>query len=718
MSDRHTHFRTCHLCEAMCGIAIEVDGDKILSIRGDDADPFSRGHICPKAPALADVHNDPDRLRRPLVKRAGGFVEVGWDEALAEAATRLHDVQTRHGANAVATYLGNPSVHNHGPALFAPMLVRTLHTKNRYSATSVDQLPHQLAAYFMLGHQFLFPIPDIDRTGHMVIFGGNPLASMGSLMTAPGVKARLAAIQARGGRVVVVDPRRTETAEVADEHVFVRPGTDALVLLAMVHVILAERSPRLGRLEPLVRGLDRLRAVVAEWDPERVAAPTGVPADTIRRLALELHDAHPAVCYGRVGTSTQAFGALCQWLINTINVITGNFDSPGGVMFTTPAVDALAAAAGLGIPRGSYGRWKSRVRGFPEAGGELPVATLAEDILTPGDGQIRALVTVAGNPVLSTPNGAQMDEALASLELVVAIDPYVNETTRHAHIILPPVSPLERSHYDAALHVVAVHNTAKWSPALFAPPPGAMADWEILLGLKGRLEALRGSSLRDRATNALLRRLGPDGLINVGLRLGPHGLRKGARGLSLARLAREPHGVDLGPLEPRLPGRLPADHRYIDVAPDRLVGDVARLAARVAGHAPNGKLLLVGRRHLRSNNSWMHNVPKLVAGKPRCTLLLHPTDAERLGLRDADVAVVTSRVGSVRVPVEVSHDIMPGVVSLPHGFGHGRAGVRLSVAARPENAGVSVNDLTDDRFIDELAGTAALSGVPVEVVRA
>ncbi len=718
MPERRTHFRTCHLCEAMCGIAIEVEGSEILSIRGDDADPFSKGHICPKAPALADIHKDPDRLRRPLKRQGDGFVEIGWDEALDLAAARLHDVQTRHGRSAVATYLGNPSVHNHGPALFAPMLVKALRTKNRYSATSVDQLPHQLVAYFMLGHQFLFQVPDIDRTRHMVIFGGNPLASMGSLMTAPGVKARLEAIQARGGKIVVVDPRRTETAELADEHVFVRPGTDAILLFSIVHVLLRERTPRLGHIAPLVRGLERVKELAMDYAPARAEGPTGVPADTIRRLALELYDTQPAVAYGRIGTSTQAFGAQCQWLISTINVVTGNFDSPGGVMFTTPAVDALKAAAGLGIGRGSYGRWKSRVRGFPEAGGELPVATLAEDILTPGEGQIRALVTIAGNPVLSTPNGTQMDRALASLDFVLAIDPFLNETTRHAHLILPPVSPLERSHYDAALHVVAVRNTAKWSPALFDAPAGTMPDWEIILGIKSRLDGLRGGRLRDRAANALLRRLGPDGLVDVGLRLGPYGLRKGRAGLSLSRLAREPHGVDLGPLERRMPGRLPADHKYIDLAPAKLVADVVRLRASIDTKTDDGKLLLVGRRHLRSNNSWMHNSAKLMAGKPRCTLLVHPTDAARLGLADTDLAQVTSRVGSVRVPVEVTGDIMQGVVSLPHGFGHGRKGVRLSVAARSENAGVSANDLTDDKLIDELSGNAALSGVPVEVARA
>ena len=700
----------------MCGIAIEVEGDRVLSIRGDDDDPFSRGHICPKAPALADLHTDADRLRRPVRREGTRFVEVSWDDALSEAASRLHHVQTRHGRHALATYLGNPAVHNHGTVLFAPMLNRALRTRSRYSATSVDQLPHQLAAYFMFGHQLLFPIPDIDRTHHMVLFGANPLASMGSLMTAPGVKARLQAIRARGGKVIVVDPRRTETAEIADEHIFVRPGTDALLLLGMLQVILAERGPRLRALEPMVTGLDQTAAVAAEFTPDRVSGTTGVPVETIRRLALDYFDADPAVLYGRVGTSTQAFGGLCQWLINTINIVAGNFDRPGGAMFTTPAVDALAAAAGVGIGSGSYGRWKSRVRGLPEVGGELPVATLAEDILEPGEGQIRALLTIAGNPVLSTPNGAQVDRALSSLEFMVSLDHYVNETTRHANLILPPTSPLERSHYDAALHLVAVRNTAKWSPPLFDPPPGALHDWEIILELKGRIEKLRGGGARGKLENALLRRLGPDGLIAIGLRTGPYGLRKLNRSLSLGQLKRQPHGLDLGPLMPSLPGRLPKGRRHIDLAPEKLIADVARL--RAANGAHDGQMLLVGRRHLRSNNSWMHNVPKLVAGKARCTLLVHPTDAARLGLADAADAVVTSRVGSVRVAVEVSDEIMQGVVSLPHGFGHGRDGVRLSTATKPEHAGVSVNDLTDDRLVDELAGTSALNGVPVDVARA
>jgi anaerobic selenocysteine-containing dehydrogenase len=703
----------------MCGVVIAIGEGGALAIRGDPDDPFSRGHICPKAPALADLHSDPDRVRQPLRRVGDRFVPVSWDDALREAAARLHAIQARHGRDAVATYTGNPTVHNHGTLLFMSLLGPTIGTRNCFSATSVDQLPHHLAAYFMLGDQLLLPVPDVDRTHHMMIFGANPLASMGSLMTAPGIERRLRAIQARGGKVVVVDPRRTETAAIADEHVFVRPGTDALLLFAMLQVIFAERGPRLRALAPITRGLDRLQAIAAGFSPEAVAAPTGVAAETTRRLALASFDAPSAVVYGRVGTSTQAFGALCQWLIVAINVVSGNFDRPGGAMFTTPAVDAVAVAKLVGAGRSGHARWTSRVRGLPEAGGELPVAALAEEILEPGAGQVRALLTVAGNPVLSTPNGARMDGALASLDFMVSVDPYVNETTRHAHLILPPTSPLERSHYDAALHVVAVRNTAKWSPPLFSPPAGARHDWEILLALKSGIESLRGAGPLAAVANVLLGRLGPDGILALALRGGPYGLRSAWRSLSLGRLKRNPHGVDLGPLVPSLLARLPREHRYVDLAPVKLVADVDRLrAAHTQPAPPRDRLLLVGRRHLRSNNSWMHNVPKLVAGKPRCTLLVHPADAARLGLADAEEAIVTSRVGRVIVPVEISDEIMQGVVSLPHGFGHAREGVRLSVAARPEHAGVSVNDLTDDQQIDELAGTSALNGVPVAVARA
>jgi len=710
---RQTHYRTCNLCEAMCGIAVDVEDGKVVGVRGDDDDPFSRGHVCPKAPALAELHEDPDRLRAPLLRTADGFKTVSWDEALDAAAAGLHDVQVKHGRHALASYVGNPTAHNHGTALMTPVFLRALRTRNRYSATSADQLPHQLASYFMLGHQFLFPIPDVDRTRFMLIFGANPLASMGSIMTAPDIKNRLRSIQKRGGRVVVVDPRRTETAEIADEHVFIRPATDALLLLALVHVVLGEHAPRFGRLAPLVRSVESVAEIVREFSPERVAAATGVPAATTRRLAVDLWGSDPGVVYGRVGVSTQAFRVVCQWLNQVLNLVTGNFDRAGGAMFTRPAVDALAAAAGVGLGAGSYGRWKSRVRGVPEAGGELPVATMAEDMLNPGEGQVRGLFTLAGNPVLSTPNGGQLERALAGLEFMVSVDPYVNETTRHAHVILPPISPLEKSQYDAAFHLLAVRNTAKWSPPIFDPPPDGKSDWDILLELKRRLEVRRGPTLRSRAENLLLGKLGPDGLVDVMLRAGPHGLRRGRGGLSLKVLKAAPHGIDLGALEPVLPDRLPRAHRYIDLAPEPLLRDLDRVRGILDQPAP--PIVLIGRRHLRSNNSWMHNLPKLAAGKPRCTLLVHPDDAARLGLADGATARIRSRVGEVRVPVEVSDEVMRGVVSLPHGFGHGRAGVRLRVATRPEIAGASLNDLTDELRIDELSGNAAFSGVPVEV---
>jgi len=715
------HFRTCTLCEAMCGLRMELEGSRITSIRGDEEDLFSRGHICPKALALKDLYEDPDRLRHPMRRTASGWEQVSWEDALDETARRLHSIQKEHGRDAVAIYLGNPNVHNLGNLMFGPQLLRTLRSRNRFSATSVDQLPHQLVAYLMFGHQLLVPIPDIDRTRYMLVMGANPLASNGSLMTAPDVRARLRAIQQRGGRVVVVDPRRTETARIADTHVFIRPGTDALALLALLHVAVVEGTPRLGHLAAQVEGLEQVRELAREFTPERVAPHTGVPADVLRGIARDFLAAEGAVCYGRMGLSAQPFGSLCQWLINVLNTVTGNLDREGGAMFTLPAFDLVGGPKAMGLGRGSIGRFKSRVRGLPEFAGELPSAALAEEILTPGEGRVRALLTLAGNPVLSTPNGARLDTALGGLDFMVSIDPYLNETTRHAHLILPPVSPLERSHYDLALHALAVRNTAKYSPALFEPGPDARHDWQILLSLQHRLTTLHKGrpSLRATLKYQALSRMGPERLLDLGLRLGPHGARFHPlkQGLTLAKLREAPHGVDLGPLKPCLPHRLQTRDSRVHLAPEPLVADVQRLRDRfppsAAPEVRDGELLLIGRRHLRDNNSWMHNVAGLVKGKPRCTLMMHPEDAAQRGLTDGAEVTVTSRVGEVRVPVAVTDDVMPGVVSLPHGYGHGRQGTRLNVAA--EHAGVSANDLTDERALDALSGTAAFSATPVRV---
>jgi len=701
-----THFHTCTLCEATCGIAVTVDGGRVLDIRGDEDDPFSRGYICPKATALADLQHDPDRLRRPLRRAGDTWHEVAWDEAFDLVGSRLREVRGRYGADAVAVYQGNPSAHNLGLLTYGQVLFRGLGTRNLFSATSVDQLPQMLASFLMLGNQVLLPVPDIDRTDLFVCLGANPAVSNGSIMTAPNVRARLKAIRARGGQVVVIDPRRTETAALADRHLFVRPGTDALLLLSIVNVLFAEDLIRLGRLARYVSGVDGLRSAAENFGPDVTFAATGVEPDDVRWLARSLADTPRAVLYGRVGTCTQEFGGLAAWLVLAINVLTGHLDEPGGPMFTTPAVDAVPLVAATRF-RGSLGRWHSRVRGLPEFGGELPAAVLAEEIDTPGAGQIRALITSAGNPVLSTPNGARLERALPGLDFMVSIDPYLNETSRFADVILPPTVHLERSHYELALANYSVRNVAKYSPPVFEREPDQRHDWEICVELATRLLG-RGSGV---LAGALGRRLPPESLLDLWLRAGPYGLRRGLGGLSLSRLKKQPHGVDLGALEPRLPGRLGLRHRRIDLAPRTYLDDLPRLRGRLGASVAG--LVLIGRRQLRSNNSWMHNSERLVKGKQRCTLLMHPDDAASRGLTDGDVASLSSAAGTIEVPVELTDAIMPGVVSLPHGWGHGRPGTRLGVAAN--HPGASINDVTDEHFVDALTGTAAFSGVPVRV---
>jgi anaerobic selenocysteine-containing dehydrogenase len=701
-----THFHTCTLCEATCGIAVTVEGGQVVDIRGDEDDPFSKGYICPKATALADLQHDPDRLRRPVVRAGESWREVGWDEAFDLVGSRLREVRARHGADALAVYQGNPSAHNLGLLTYGQILFRGLGTRNLFSATSVDQLPQMLASYLMLGNQVLLPVPDIDRTDLFVCLGANPAVSNGSIMTAPNVRARLKAIRARGGQVVVIDPRRTETAALADRHLFLRPGTDALLLLSIANVLFAEDLIRLGRLGRYVSGVDGLRSAASNFAPEVTAGATGVSAEDVRWLARSLARTPRAVLYGRVGTCTQEFGGLTAWLVLAINVLTGHLDELGGPMFTTPAVDAVPLVGATRF-RGSLGRWRSRVRGLPEFGGELPVAVLAEEIETPGDGQIRALITSAGNPVLSTPNGARLEKALAGLDFMVSIDPFINETTRFADVILPPTVHLERPHYELALANYSVRNVAKYAPPVFERGPDQRHDWEICVELAARLLGRGGGAV----AGVLGRRLPPESLLDLWLRTGPHGLRRGLRGLSLSRLKQQPHGVDLGPLEPRLPGRLGLRSRKINLAPRQYLDDLPRLRGRLA--APPDGLVLIGRRQLRSNNSWMHNSERLVKGKPRCTLLMHPDDAAARGLADGDSAELSSAAGTIDVPVELTDAIMPGVVSLPHGWGHARPGVRLGVASA--HPGVSINDVTDEQRVDALTGTAAFSGVPVAV---
>jgi anaerobic selenocysteine-containing dehydrogenase len=703
MVEGRQRISTCPLCEAACGILVDVEGDRIGSIRGDPDDPFSRGYICPKAAGIADIHGDRDRIRTPLIRDGGRWREASWEDAFDRAADGLARVRRQHGRDAVAIYYGNPVAHNLGLMTHAPMFARALRTRNVYSASSADQWPQMLVALRMFGHQVLIPVPDLDRTDFLLILGANPLVSNGSLMTAPNMRRRLQAIRDRGGRVVVVDPRRTETADAADEHVPIRPGTDAWLLAAMLHVVVAEKWVRLGRFERRIRNVAALEALVRDLSPERVAPRTGIGAETIRRLASDFARPERAACYGRVGLCTQRHGTLASWLVQALNLVTRHVDEVGGMMLTTPAVDIVSIFSRVGL-RGTFDRWRSRSRQLPEFGGELPVATLADEIQAPGSGRVRALITIAGNPVLSAPNGRRLDRAFASLEHMVSVDPYVNETTRHAHVVLPPASPLSRGHYDLALYAFAVRNTAKYSEPVVPSDSGERHDWEILAELSGRLFA--PNVLRAQAVRAL-RAVHPERVLDLLLRIGPHRL-------TLEKLRETPHGMDLGPLEPgRLARCIATGDGAIDIAPSDFVRDARdRLLAQTAGDT-TGELLLIGRRQLRSNNSWMHNSHRLVKGRPRCTLLIHPRDAAARDLATGDLARLESQAGGLTMPVEVTDAIMPGVVSLPHGWGHDREGTWLTVAR--QFPGVSLNDATSEFDLDTLSGTAAFNGVAVSV---
>ncbi|MBG34081.1 MAG: dehydrogenase [Alcanivorax sp.] len=735
---KQTHYHTCNLCEAMCGIEIEHRGDEILAIRGDKDDPFSKGHICPKAVALQDLHNDPDRLRHPVKRTADGWVPISWDDALDETARRLHNIQEVHGKDSVALYFGNPTAHNHGALFTLLPFVKALRSRQRYSATSADQLPHMLATWQLFGHQVLFPIPDVDRTDYFLIIGGNPLASNGSIMTVPDVKGRLKAIQKRGGKVVVIDPRRTETAKMADEHHFVRPGTDVYLLLAIAQVLFEELLVAPGRLDDILDGKKDMARLVANWKPEKVAETVGLPADAIRKLARDIAAAPRAAIYSRVGVTTSAHSTLSAWLVYVINILTGNLDREGGVMFTKPAFDIVALGA-LSGDTGSFDRYRSRVHGYPEFGGEFPVTTLADEMLTPGKGQVKAFVSHAGNPVLSCPDGQKLDQALNNLDFMVSIDFYINETTRHADIILPPTGQLEHAQFDPIFQAVAVRNVVKFTPALVAKPEGALHDWEILNGLTTRLNRLRARDRKTRlqiaATDRFVRKLGDRGLVDLGLRLGPYGtggkvlddlrrnglhslpkvawkvLRGERKGLTLKKLLAEPHGIDLGPLEPMLPERLFTRDQRINLVPALYFRALQGLPAPKPV-APE-QMLMIGRRHIRSNNSWMHNSQRLVKGKGRCNAMIHPDDAKRLAVAEGDDVVVSTPSGTITLPAWLCDDIMPGVISVPHGWGHDREGVQLGVARKV--AGQSVNDIIGSSRVEAVTAMAQLNGIPVTV---
>ncbi|HEX7409128.1 MAG TPA: molybdopterin-dependent oxidoreductase [Candidatus Binatia bacterium] len=736
--------RSCPICEASCGIVVDVDRgtNRIVTIRGDADDPRSRGYLCPKAFAPQAVYEDPDRIRRPLRRTGQGFEEIGWEEAFEYVGSRLKAIRTAHGADAIATYIGNPTGHNFGAMLWSAMFIGALGSQRIFSGATVDQFPKNLTCRILYGDAWLFPIPDLDRTDFFLCLGGNPLVSQGSLMSAPNMEARLRALHARGGRSVVVDPRRTETAARASQHLFIRPGTDAFLLFAMVHTLFEEGLVRPGRLADFTDGIDDVRKLAHDFPPEAVATVTGIDAATIRQLTRDFAAAERAVCYGRLGTCTVAFGTLASWLIDVVNLLTGNLDRPGGFMFPRPATgQAEPVDQDTGpIP---YARFRSRVRGFPEFDGQLPVAVMAEEIDSAGDERIRAMVTVVGNPVLSTPNGERLSRALASLDFMVSIDIYLNETTRHADVILPTTTAFEETNFDFLFQSTSIRNMVRYSPRIFTPPSDAKPHWAVMMEIaarlndttvdayddfmfEGMLAALMGAPgtrcphVNPEVARAKLgTRRGPERLLDILLRTGPYGdgFDDDAEGLSLAKISKVPHAIDLGPLQPRLPDILRTPGRRISLVHELLVRDIERLRGALTESSTHQGLLLVGRRQLRNMNSWLHNVEVLAKGRNRCTLLVHPDDAERIGLRTGGRALVRSRAGEVSAEVEISDEMMAGVVSLPHGFGHTAPGTRLSVATQ-QQPGVNANQLADEYLLDEPSGTSVVNGIPVEVFAA
>lgn len=720
-----TAYRTCPLCDAICGLRLKTGADgEVLSVQGDPDDPLSAGFLCPKGASLGVLDADPDRLRVPMIREGREWREATWPEAFAAVDRGLRAAWQDHGRDSVAVYFGNPTYHTMAGFMYRTPLTQSLGSRNVYSAATIDQMPKHVSSGLLLGDPMAVAVPDLDRTDHLLVLGANPVVSNGSLCVAPDFPKRLKQLRRRGGRLVVVDPCRTRTAELADEHVPIRPGGDAFLLFGMVHTLFAED---LVSVDVPVTGLAQLRELAAEFPPSVAERASGVPAETVARLARDLAAAPTAAVYARIGTCAVEFGALTQWLVDVLNILTGNFDRPGGVMF---AKTAAAEIFRTGEPF-EHGRWRSRVRGLPEVMGEFPVATLADEIETPGEGQVRALITVAGNLALSAPNGPRLAEAFDRLDFMVCVDPYLNETTRRAHVVLPPPRILQTPHFDFLEQTITVRNYTRFSPAVHPLEHGRLSEAEILAHLvliaAGHGPQVPPSVLEEQIVGAVLDGAtrhpgsplagqdpaavragltgdtGPELLLDALLKFGPYDL-------TLEALRAQPSGVDLGPLEPRLAELLCTRSGRVELCPPELAADTGRLRARLA--APAEGMLLIGRRQLRSNNSWLHNVPRLTGGSNRCTLKVHPDDVARLGLGAR--AVVRSAAGKVTADVEPDDALLPGVVSLPHGWGHEGGVQRVALA----NPGVNANAVTDDLVLDLLSGNAVFNGVPVTIVPA
>jgi anaerobic selenocysteine-containing dehydrogenase len=724
------HRRACHLCESMCGLRVTVQGDQVLQIRADPDNAFSRGHICPKGTTLGDLHHDPDRLRQPMVRSGSLWQTASWEAAFERIEELAEGVRARHGSDAFAFYGGNMSKSGFDTSRYTTLLVRQGRFAQRFSSSSVDQLPKNVSNFLMYGDMWKMPIPDIDRTDLLVIFGGNPAASKGSIFAHRDVMGAIKALRARGGRVVVVDPVRTGTAQVADEWISIRPGSDAALLLAMVHVLFAEGRVRLKHLQGQVNGLGELRTACAPFTPERVSHFTGVPADTVVALVRSISDAARAAVYGRIGTCTQEFGTLASWLIDVVAALTGNLDAVGGSLWSTQVAPHLALTPALPTNAPLVGA-PNRVRGVPGILGQYPASCLAEEIDTPGQGQVHGLVTLGCNPVLSAPGSRRLDAALPLLDCMVSVDLYRNETTRHAHVILPALSPLEQPHWDVWSWPFSLTIGGHYSPALVSPGDRP-EEWRVLARLgaivggnpKADLEAMDDAYFAAMCQQTgvdpamALRALPQHGggrILDLCIRTAALGDQFGRKpeGLSLQSFMQQPDGIVLGTAGPQGSAAIKTPSGRIELAPTHMLADLPRLEQAMRREPP--ALVLVSRRHLRSLNSWMHNVDALVSGKDRCNLHMHPQDAARLQITEDAQVQVSSESGTLTVAVEINRDIRPGVVSLPHGWGHGATGTQTTVAAH--HAGVNINLLSPGRLVDAASGNAVLNGIPVRVER-
>ena len=699
MLENKIHYRTCNLCEAMCGLKITYKEKKVISIVGDKKDPLSKGYICPKSQALKDLYEDSDRLKTPIKRTENGWKNISWTEAFDEVENQIKKIQEEYGNNAVATYQGNPNVHNVGSMLYGGPFLKSLKTKQKYSATSADQLPHHIASLKMFGHQMLIPIPDIERTDYLLILGANPGASNGSLLTAPGFSQKIKNIQKRGGEVINIDPRYTETSKISSNHFFINPGKDALLLLSLLYVIFEQGIDEKTHLSSHLKGLEEIKEIIKKYPPQKTAAIIGIDSLEIQKIAKNFMNSKTAVCYGRMGVSTQEYGGLCQWLINVLNIVTNNMDKAGGAMFTEAAID-LVFMTGMQGKVGNFDRYRSRVHDLPEYSGELPVATLADEMIVEGEGQIKMLICTAGNPVLSTPNGKKLEKALEGLDFMVSIDIYLNETSKYANIILPTTNGLETLHYDLVFHQLAIRNTAKLSEVLFEKDENQKHDWQILNELTERITGKKNP-------------LTPEMMLDNMFKFSSYK----AANLSVKKLKENPSGIDLGALQPLLTKRIFTQDKKINISPKFFIDDLKRLDKELFNtngeDKTNYPFALIGRRHLRNNNSWMHNSKLLMKGKNRCTVLMCPKDANNLSITNHQKIRIASNVGSIELPVEISDEMKEGVLSIPHGFGHNRQGTKIKLAE--ENAGESINDLTDDYNIDKLTGNVNFSGTRVKV---